>query len=100
MTMKPYLVFVGDAPESAYTKTAQGVRQWAPDACVGQWRLASTAIDLGLPEMSPAAAHAAGARSMLIGIAPIGGLLPDAWIPMVIEALEAGLDIEIGRAHV
>lgn len=96
MTMKPYLVFVGDAPESAYTKTAQGVRQWAPDACVGQWRLASTAIDLGLPEMSPAAAHAAGARSMLIGIAPIGGLLPDAWIPMVIEALEAGLDIVAG----
>jgi uncharacterized NAD-dependent epimerase/dehydratase family protein len=96
MTMKPYLIFVGDAPESAYTKTAQGVRQWAPDDCVGQWRLAPGAIDLGLPEMAPAAAYAAGARSMLIGIAPIGGLLPDAWIPMVIEALEAGLDIVAG----
>ncbi|MFM9937597.1 MAG: DUF1611 domain-containing protein [Novosphingobium sp.] len=96
MPMKPYLIFVGDAAESAYTKTAQGVRQWAPDACVGQWRLTGSAIDLGLPDMAPAAAHAAGARSMLMGIAPIGGLLPAAWIPMVIEALEAGLDIVAG----
>lgn len=96
MNMKPYLIFVGGMAASAYTKTAQGVRQWAGDDCVGQWRLSPAAIDLGLPDMDPAAAKAANARSMLIGIAPIGGMLPPEWIPMVVEALDAGLDIVAG----
>lgn len=96
MTMKPYLLFVGDAPKSVNTKTAQGVRQWAGDDCVGQWRLTDSAIDLDLPDMDPAAARAAGARSMLIGIAPVGGQLPADWIPMVVAALDAGLDIVSG----
>lgn len=97
MVRKPYLVFVGDAGRSAVTKTAEGVRDWAPDDCVAQWRLSDGATDLGLPEMRPAQAHAAGARSLLIGIAAIGGRMPDEWIPLLVEALEAGLDIVSGQ---
>jgi uncharacterized NAD-dependent epimerase/dehydratase family protein len=93
---KPYLLFVGDRPKSAYTKTAEGVRAWAGDDCVAQWRLVPGAIDLDLPDMQPAEAHAAGARSMIIGIAPIGGQLPDEWITCLVQALEAGLDIVSG----
>ena len=97
MVRKPYLVFVGDAARSAVTKTAEGVRDWAREDCVAQWRLSAGATDLGLPEMRPAEAYAAGARSLLIGIAAIGGRIPDDWIAPLLEALEAGLDIVSGQ---
>jgi uncharacterized NAD-dependent epimerase/dehydratase family protein len=96
MIQKPYLLFVGDQDKSAYTKTAEGVRAWAPQDCAAQWRLSPAGIDLGLPDMRPAEAYKAGARSLLLGIAPIGGQLPEAWVPCLLEALEAGLDIVSG----
>jgi len=96
MIAKPYLIFVGDEPLTTSTKTAQGVRTWAPDDCTGQWRLTPEAADLGLPDMEPAAAHRAGARSVLIGIAPVGGQLPEAWVAPLVAAIEAGLDIVSG----
>lgn len=92
----PYLIFVGDLPRSNATKTALGVREWAPEACLAQWRLSPTAVDLGLPDLEPGAAFAAGARSVLLGVAPIGGQLPRDWIPYLVRALEAGLDIVSG----
>jgi len=96
MITKPYLIFVGDEPLTTSTKTAQGVRTWAPDDCTGQWRLTPDAADLGLPDLEPAAAHRAGARSVLIGIAPVGGQLPEAWVAPLVAAIEAGLDIVSG----
>jgi len=96
MFPKPYLIFVGDVPYSTATKTALGVRRWAPQDCVGQWRLSRDAVDLELPDFDARAAAAAGARSLLLGIAPIGGQLPTAWIPYCIEALEHGLDLVNG----
>jgi uncharacterized NAD-dependent epimerase/dehydratase family protein len=94
--MKPYLVFVGDAPLSPYTKTAQGVREWAGEDCIGQWRLTSTAADLGLEDLEPESAAQRGAKSLLIGTAAIGGQMPEPWIPVLVRALEAGLDIVSG----
>jgi uncharacterized NAD-dependent epimerase/dehydratase family protein len=46
--------------------------------------------------MSPARAFAAGARTLVIGIAPVGGQLPVSWHATLIEALNAGLDIAAG----
>ncbi|MDR3511044.1 MAG: DUF1611 domain-containing protein [Caulobacteraceae bacterium] len=94
--MTPYLIFVGDAPLSPYTKTAKGVRDWAGSDCIGQWRLTSRAADLGLKDLDPEAAVQRGAKSLLIGTASIGGQMPEAWIPMLVRALEAGLDIVSG----
>src|SRR3546814_9728942 len=37
---KPYLLFLGEATHFSQAKTAFGLRDWAPEACVGQWRLA------------------------------------------------------------
>ena len=96
MITKPYLIFVGDMPMSPYAKTALGVVEWARDDCVGQWRLSTSAMDLGLPDFNPLEAHAAGARSLLIGATPIGGKIPEKWVPFLVQALEAGLDIVNG----
>jgi uncharacterized NAD-dependent epimerase/dehydratase family protein len=38
----------------------------------------------------------AGAKSLLIGIAPVGGQISDRWIPALVEAIAAGLDIVSG----
>jgi uncharacterized NAD-dependent epimerase/dehydratase family protein len=46
--------------------------------------------------LDPAAAYAAGARSLVIGVASIGGRLPEAWEPALVAALEAGLDLVSG----
>jgi uncharacterized NAD-dependent epimerase/dehydratase family protein len=96
MIPKPYLLFMGRETVRRSAKTALGIRDWAPQDCVAQWRLSPEAIDLGLPEMRPAGAKAAGVRAMVLGISPVGGALPDDWIGPIIEAMEAGLDIVSG----
>ena len=65
----PYLLFLGDAPEHRNAKTALGVAYWAPERCLAQHRLPGCAARLDLPEMSPSEAGAAGAKTMIIGVA-------------------------------
>ncbi|WBX86120.1 DUF1611 domain-containing protein [Sphingosinicella microcystinivorans] len=93
---KPYLLFLADAENPALAKTALGVRDWAREDCVGQLRLTPSTIDIGLPDLTPSEAAARGARSLLIGVAPVGGQLPEAWQTILLAALEAGLDIVSG----
>ena len=40
MIETPYLLFLGDAPDPLAAKVAQGIRDWRPDAAVGQFRMA------------------------------------------------------------
>lgn len=93
---QPYLVFLGDVTEVAYAKTAAGLRDWAPDQCVGEYGLPKGDFTLGLPVLSPAEAYEKGARAVVIGVAPMGGGLNNGWVAPLVEALEAGLDIISG----
>ena len=93
---QPYLVFLGDTTEPGYAKTAFGLRDWARDLCVGEFACAPDAVSAGLPAMTPAEARAAGARSLVIGVANPGGVLPESWILALVEALDAGLSIVSG----
>ena len=93
---KPYLIFLGDVSDPLDAKTGLGIRQWRPQWCAAQYRLPGCEVDLGLPELAPAAAAAAGAKSLVIGIAPDGGRLPPHWRGVVLDALDAGLDIVAG----
>lgn len=93
---KPYLLLIGDQQNPINAKTAFGLRDWVPEACLGQWRFTTRAVDLGLRELSPREAAALGAKTLVIGIAPPGGQLPASWLPVLIEALEAGLDLAAG----
>lgn len=93
---KPYLVFLGDVADPLDAKTGLGIRQWRAQWCAAQYRLPGCTVDLGLPELAPAAAAAAGAKSLVVGIAPDGGRLPAHWRGVVLDALDAGLDIVAG----
>jgi uncharacterized NAD-dependent epimerase/dehydratase family protein len=92
----PYLVFLGAVERAIDAKTGRGLLDWRPELCVGQLRHPGCAADLGLPDMSPAEAVAAGARSLVIGIASFGGGIEDGWIDTFVEAMRAGLDIVSG----
>jgi uncharacterized NAD-dependent epimerase/dehydratase family protein len=95
---QPYLLFLGDTVEPGYAKTAFGLRDWARERCVGEYALPSARVSTGLPFLSPVQARHAGARAMVIGVANPGGRIPPAWIPPLVQALEAGLDL-IGGMH-
>jgi len=95
---QPYLLFLGDIVEPGYAKTAFGLRDWAPERCVGEFACAGAAVSTGLPPLTPAQARALGARAMVIGVANPGGRIPAAWVPSLLEALEAGLDL-VGGMH-
>lgn len=93
---KPYLLFLGDADSEYGAKTAEGIRQWRPEDCVAQMRLPGCTVDLDLADMAPAEARAHGARTMILGIAARGGKIPEFWVPHLLEALDAGLDLAAG----
>jgi uncharacterized NAD-dependent epimerase/dehydratase family protein len=92
----PYLLFLGDVKEAGYAKTALGLRDWAADKCVGEFALPGATVTAGLPRLSPAEAAALGARSVVIGIANSGGVISPDWVPPLLTALDAGLDIISG----
>jgi len=92
----PYLLFLGDTTEPAYAKTAFGLRDWVPQRCVGEWACAGASITTGLPRMTPREAFATGARALVIGVANTGGVIGESWVPLLVEALEAGLDVVSG----
>jgi uncharacterized NAD-dependent epimerase/dehydratase family protein len=94
----PYLLFLGDTVEPGYAKTAFGLRDWAGERCVGEFACEGAQVSTGLPFLLPAQARKAGAKAMVIGVANPGGRIPASWIPALVQALEAGLDL-IGGMH-
>ena len=92
----PYLLFLGDVTEAGYAKTAFGLRDWAPGRCMGEYACPEATVSLNLPVLQPAEAFARGARSMVIGVANTGGVIVERWIPHLLAALEAGLDLVSG----
>ena len=96
MIQRPYLLFLGDAPDQLAAKVAQGIRDWRPENVVGQYRMAGCGADLGLPDMSLAEARAAGAKTLVIGVANRGGVISPEWKKVLIAALEEGFDLASG----
>jgi uncharacterized NAD-dependent epimerase/dehydratase family protein len=93
---KPYLLYLGDAVLKSDCKTAFGLRDWCRPDVLGEWSHPAAAVTLGLPRLAPAAAAAKGAGSMVVGVAPTGGVLPERWQDDLEGALGAGLDVVSG----
>ncbi len=93
---RPYLLFLGDVGDQLAAKTAHGVLEWRREWCLGQLRLPGCAADLGIEDMGPAEAAARGVRTMVVAVANSGGVLAEHWVPTVVDAIEAGLDVASG----
>ena len=96
MIQTPYLLFLGDAPDALAAKVAQGITDWRPDNAVGQFRLPGCGADMGLTDMSLDEGLAAGAKTLVIGVANRGGVISDAWKVVLVEALQKGYDLAAG----
>lgn len=94
--LSPYLLFLGDTTEPGFAKTAFGLRDWAREKCVGEFALPGASVSAGLPQLRPGDAGRLGAKSLVIGVANVGGIIGPAWIPALLEAIAAGLDIVSG----
>ena len=96
MIKTPYLLFLGDAPDQLAAKVAIGIRDWRPENAVGQLRIKGCGADLGIADMSLQDAQAAGAKTLVIGVANRGGIISQAWKEVLIEALNMGYDLASG----
>ncbi len=92
----PYLILIGDLADPTNGKTGFGIVHWRPDLVAGQLRFKGCKVGMGVPDMTVAEAVEAGVKSLVIGVAPIGGVIPDSWWDSIIEAASAGLDIVCG----
>lgn len=95
----PYLLYLGSATDDLSIKTARGLAYWRPAWCLGQHRRDDCAVTLGLPEFGLAQARAAGAHTMVIGVANAGGVMSPEMVADTIAALEAGLHVVSGLHH-
>ena len=96
MIETPYLLFLGDAPDALAAKVAQGIKDWRPDNAVGQLRLEGCKADMKLTDMTIEEAVAAGAKTLVIGVANRGGTIAQSWMDVLEKALIAGLDLASG----
>jgi uncharacterized NAD-dependent epimerase/dehydratase family protein len=96
MIETPYLLFLGDAPDQLAAKVAQGIKDWRPENAVGQFRMEGCKADLGLADMTLAEAKAAGAKTLVIGVANRGGIISQEWKKILVAALEEGFDLASG----
>ncbi len=92
----PYILFLGDAPDQLAAKTAKGIADWRPERCVGQLRFSDCKADVGLAEVSLDEGVAAGAKTLVIGVANRGGVISETWIEVLERALDLGLDLASG----
>ncbi len=99
MIVPPYLLYLGHSNDHAGVKTSRGLAAFRPEICVGEFRHDDCGLTLGLPRMDFVTAVAAGARTLILGIANAGGKLGDALVADAIAAMEAGLDVASGLHH-
>ncbi|MBV6633027.1 MAG: DUF1611 domain-containing protein [Alphaproteobacteria bacterium] len=92
----PYLLFLGDAPDQLAAKTADGIARWRPENSVGQMKLPGCNADVGITDMTLEEGVAAGAKTLVLGVANRGGKFSDTWTEVMLKALDMGLDIASG----
>src|SRR5512134_3203361 len=83
----PYLLFVGDARDQLAAKTAVGILQWRREWCVGQVRLEGCRAELDIPVMTIGQGVAAGARTLIVGVANAGDDIPDSLVLTLVSVL-------------
>src|SRR5690606_9892179 len=84
----PFLLYLGNAPDDLAAKTARGLVQFRPEWCVGQFRGPECRTSVHVPDMGFAEARAAGANTMIVGVANAGGRLGVESVAHIVAALQ------------
>eukprot|EP01037_Dinobryon_pediforme_P022753 gene22753-24005_t len=92
----PFLLYLGHSDDDVGIKTSRGLATFRRGDCVGEWRHDDCPLTLDLPRMDAAAARAAGARTLVLGIANAGGRLGEALIQDALEAIAHGMNVASG----
>ena len=96
MIPAPYLLYLGSSSDPIGIKTSRGLAAFRPDDCVGEFRHDDCPLTLDLPRLDMEAGAAAGARTLVLGIANAGGTLDKQLVDDAAAALEAGLNVASG----
>lgn len=92
----PFLLYLGHSDDAVGIKTSRGVAAFRPDDCVGEWRHDDCPLTLGLPRMDAAQGRAAGAKTLILGIANAGGTMGKALVQDALAAIAVGMNVASG----
>jgi uncharacterized NAD-dependent epimerase/dehydratase family protein len=96
MIPAPFLLYLGHAQDPADIKTSRGMATFRKEDCIGEFRHDDCPLTLGLPRLTVKQAVAAGARTLVLGIAVAGGRLNPALVADAEAALAAGMNVAAG----
>lgn len=96
MIEAPFLLYLGDSTDPVGIKTSRGLAEFRRADCLGEFRHDDCPLTLGLPRMTMTEAVAAGARTLVLGIANPGGTMGEALVRDASEALRAGMHVVSG----
>ncbi len=99
MIPAPYLLYLGHSTDFIGIKTSRGLATFRREACVGEFRHDDCPLTLDLPRLTIAQGAAAGAKTLVLGIANSGGTFGDGLIDDAAAALEAGMNVAAGLHH-
>ncbi len=92
----PYLLYLGHSADPLGVKTSRGLAEFRREDCLGEFRHDDCPLTLDLPRLGMAEAAAAGARTLVLGIAGAGGKVGADLIDDAAAALEAGMNVASG----
>ena len=96
MIPAPYLLYLGHCKDPLAIKTSRGLAMFRREDCVGEFRHDDCPLTLELPRLDMKQAIAAGARTLVLGIAGAGGTLGADLVADAAAALDAGLNVASG----
>jgi uncharacterized NAD-dependent epimerase/dehydratase family protein len=96
MIPAPYLLYLGNSSDAVGIKTSRGLAMFRPEDCVGEFRHDDCPLTVGLQRLGLEAAVAAGAKTLVLGVANAGGTLDPQLVDDAAFALEAGLNVAAG----
>jgi uncharacterized NAD-dependent epimerase/dehydratase family protein len=99
MIPAPFLLYLGSSADPLSIKTSRGLAAFRRGDCLGEFRHDDCPLTLGLPRLGMTEAAAAGARTLILGIAGAGGKLNGSLVADAAAALEAGMNVASGLHH-
>ncbi len=90
---KSCLIFIGDATSEDSIATARELAYKQPEYCLAEYATRHCKVTLDAPRMTIWQAAEQGIHAFVIGHQSHNNELDVKWLPTLIEALEAGMDI-------